>query len=64
MHILDGERFVCMLSSGMIYKGKLEATQCGRTNLVSNSNNFYQLLILQVRMNSFRMDYPLDYAQN
>lgn len=49
MHIPDGKWFVCVFSGGMIYKGKLEATQCGRTNFVSNSNNFYQFLILQVR---------------
>lgn len=53
-----------MFSGGMIYKGKLEATQCGRTNLIPNSDNFYQLLILQGRTNSFRKYSQLDYAQN
>lgn len=53
-----------MFSGGMIYKGKLEATQRGRTNLVPNSNNLYQLLILQIRTNRFRKYYQLDYAQN
>lgn len=41
----------------MVYKSKLEATQCRRTNFISYPNNFYQFLILQIKINTISLHF-------